>query len=65
MLLFPQKFSVLEGGLTAASVLISLGAVLGKLNPLQVLVLSILEAGAYVLNSYIGYKVLGAVDVGQ
>ncbi len=29
-------FSVLEGGLTAASVLISLGAVLGKLNPLQV-----------------------------
>jgi ammonium transporter Rh len=51
--------------LTAASVLISLGAVLGKLNPLQVLVMCIIEAGAYVLNSYIGYKVLGAVDVGQ
>ena len=58
-------YRVLDGGLTAAAVLISLGAVLGKLNPLQVLVMSLVETGAFVLNAYIGYKVLGAVDVGE
>ena len=57
--------SVLEAGLTGASVLISLGAVLGKLNPLQILVLSLVETGAFVFNAHIGYKVLGAVDVGK
>jgi hypothetical protein len=31
----------------------------------QVLVMSIIEAGFFVLNSHIGYKLLGVVDVGK
>ena len=56
---------VLEGGLASAAVLISLGALLGKLNPFQILMLSIIEAPIFVLNSYLGYTILGVADVGN
>ena len=56
---------VLEGGLASATVLISLGALLGKLNPFQILMLSIIEAPIFVLNSYLGYTILGVADVGN
>ena len=56
---------VLEGGLAAAAVLISLGALLGKLNPFQILMLSIIEAPIFVFNSYLGYTILGVADVGN
>ena len=56
---------VLEGGLASAAVLISLGAVLGKLNPFQVLLLSLIEAPLFVLNTYLGFTILGVVDVGE
>ena len=59
------SYRVLEGGFAAAAVLISLGAVLGKLNPLQVLVMSLVEAPLFVMNSYLGYTILGIVDVGE
>ena len=58
-------FSILDGGFAAAAVLISLGGVLGKLNPFQLLVMSIIEAAMFVLNSYVGYSVLGVIDVGK
>lgn len=45
---------ILEGGLCAAAVLISFGAVLGKMTPLQLLVMALLETPVFVLNSYVG-----------
>ena len=36
--------SILEGGLAAASVLISFGAVIGKFNPFQLLLLALVES---------------------
>ena len=55
----------MEGGFASAAVLISLGAVLGKLNPLQILLLALLECPMFVLNSYLGYTIFGVVDVGN
>ena len=56
---------VVEGGLAAAAVLITLGAVLGKLNPFQILMLSLLETPVFALNLHLGYSILGCVDVGK
>ena len=56
---------VVEGGLAAAAVLITLGAVLGKLNPFQILMLSLLETPVFALNLHLGYSILGCVDVGM
>jgi len=55
---------VLEGGFAAAAVLISLGGLLGKVNPFQLLVVVIIEASLFVVNGWIGYTVLGVADVG-
>ena len=64
LLVFSSISSLLEAGLASAAVLISLGAVLGKANPLQVLVLSLLESAVFVSNSHLGYSVMGVADVG-
>ena len=56
---------VLEGGLAAASVLISFGVVIGKLNPFQLLVMGIIETILFTINMHIGYVMFGAVDVGK
>ena len=37
---------------------------IGKLNPLQVVVMVILESAIFTANAYIGYKLLHAVDIG-
>ena len=55
---------VIEGGVAAAAVLISFGAVLGKVNPLQLLFMGLIETIFVVLNLHIGYHVLGIADVG-
>ena len=56
--------SVLEGGFAAATVMISVGGVFGKINPFQALIMCLIEAPLFVLNGYIGYQILGVVDVG-
>jgi len=62
---FPVTFhSILNGGFGAAAVMISVGGVLGKLNPFQILVMSVIEAAMFVLSCFIGYDILGVVDVG-
>ena len=58
-------YRVLEGGFASAAVLISLGAVLGKLNPFQILIMSLIEAPMFVLNSYLGYTIFGVADIGK
>jgi ammonium transporter Rh len=55
---------LLEGGVAAAAVLITFGAVLGKLNPLQLLAVCLVETTLFTANAHIGYSVLGTADVG-
>ena len=58
-------FRLLTGGLAAAAVLISFGAVLGKLNPFQLLVFALIETTVFILNEHLGYKIMGVLDVGR
>ena len=45
--------------------LVTFGVLIGKVNPLQLLVLGFIETVLFVMNCYIGYTVLGVVDVGE
>ena len=36
----------------------------GKYNPFQLLVLALVESGLFVVNSHIGYSLLGVLDIG-
>ena len=65
MYLLLSFFSVLEGGLAAASVLISFGVVIGKLNPFQLLVMGIIETVLFTVCMHVGYVMLGVIDVGM
>ena len=58
-------FRVIEGGFASAAVLISLGVVLGKLNPFQILIMTLIEVPFFVINAYLGYTILGVADVGK
>ncbi|EEC17214.1 ammonium transporter, putative, partial [Ixodes scapularis] len=49
---------------TAAVVLISFGAVLGKTSPLQLLVMAIIEVVIFACNEHLGIEKLFAVDIG-
>jgi len=55
---------IVEGGVVAAAVLISFGVLIGKINPLQLLVMGIIECIVVILNMYLGYTVMGVNDVG-
>ena len=55
---------IVEGGVVAAAVLISFGVVIGKVNPLQLLFMGLIETIFVVLNAHIGYSILGVSDVG-
>ena len=55
---------VIEAGVLSAAVLISFGAILGKVNLLQLLFMGIVETVFVAINFYIGYSVLGVKDVG-
>ena len=55
---------IVEGGVVAAAVLISFGVVIGKVNPLQLLFMGLIECIFVVLNAHIGYSLMGVCDVG-
>ena len=55
---------MLEGGLCAATVLVTFGVLIGKINPLQLLLLGLIETVLFVANCHVGYSMFGAVDVG-
>ena len=55
---------IIEGGVVAAAVLISFGVVIGKVNPLQLLFMGLIETIVVVLNAHVGYSLLGVCDVG-
>ena len=55
---------VIEAGLIGGAVLISFGVIIGKVNPFQLLFMALMESIFCVINLYVGYFVLGVVDVG-
>uniref|UniRef100_UPI00398E70D9 ammonium transporter Rh type C-like 2 n=1 Tax=Pristiophorus japonicus TaxID=55135 RepID=UPI00398E70D9 len=56
--------SLINADFCAASVLISFGAVLGKVSPVQLLIMSLFEVTLYAVNEFILLNVLGAKDAG-
>lgn len=56
--------TLIEADFAVAAVLISFGAVLGKVSPIQLLVMATFEVIFYNISIYVGAVVLGAVDIG-
>lgn len=50
-------FSMLTSDFAAATVLISFGAVLGKLSCIQLVVMAMVEIAIYSVNEYIGVEI--------
>ncbi|XP_014672309.1 PREDICTED: ammonium transporter Rh type B-B-like isoform X2 [Priapulus caudatus] len=58
-------YTMLSADFAAAAVLISFGAVLGKLSPLQLLIMTFIEVVLFQLNEHIGREYLHALDAGD
>ncbi|KAK7865269.1 hypothetical protein R5R35_012566 [Gryllus longicercus] len=56
--------SLLSADLATAAVLISMGAVLGKTTPLQLILMSFIEIVIATANEYLGVQIFKAVDAG-
>ncbi|XP_063416627.1 ammonium transporter Rh type A-like [Mytilus trossulus] len=56
---------MLTADFAAATVLISFGAVLGKVGPIQLLVMAIIEVVLSQVNEHIGLEMLHVADVGE
>ncbi|XP_063594381.1 ammonium transporter Rh type A-like [Penaeus indicus] len=56
--------TLMEAEFACATVLISFGAVLGKVSATQLIFAVLLEIPAWVVNKYVGVEVLGVVDLG-
>lgn len=59
-----EWIDLLDGGFAAATVLVSFGVVIGKTTPMQLLGMALIEVPLFVANNYIGYTLLGAIDIG-
>lgn len=57
--------SLATADFVSASILISMGAVLGKVNPTQLILMSFIEVPIQVVNEYIGVRLFCAVDAGE
>eukprot|EP01120_Amphizonella_sp_Union-15-10_P016293 TRINITY_DN8546_c0_g1_i1.p1 TRINITY_DN8546_c0_g1~~TRINITY_DN8546_c0_g1_i1.p1 ORF type:complete len:486 (-),score=52.93 TRINITY_DN8546_c0_g1_i1:81-1538(-) len=57
-------FHVLNGLFCAATLMISYGAILGRVTPLQMIIMGIIEPVFYWLNIFIGSLTLKALDIG-
>jgi ammonium transporter Rh len=56
--------TLIKADFAAGAVLITFGAVLGKTNPVQMLLVALFEIIVYTLNEEIGAVMFGAVDMG-
>lgn len=56
--------TLLTSDFTAACILISFGAVLGKLSPLQYLIMAFIEVAVFSVNEWVGVNYLKTLDVG-
>jgi len=61
---FPFSYSLVKADFAAAAVLISLGAVIGKISPTQLLWMTLFEVIIFSANIAFGEKGLKASDVG-
>uniref|UniRef100_A0A915LSR4 Ammonium transporter AmtB-like domain-containing protein n=1 Tax=Meloidogyne javanica TaxID=6303 RepID=A0A915LSR4_MELJA len=59
-----ENFILINADYTAAVVLISFGALCGKLSPMQYLLMVLIEAPFSIFNEYIVVKILGVQDLG-
>ena len=57
--------SVMMGCFAAGAVLVSFGVVIGKVSPLQLLALTMIEVPVYFANMHIGVAIIQAVDCGK
>ena len=62
---FVDAYSLIGADFTSAAVLISMGAVLGKVNGFQLLIMAFLEVPLQVVNKYICSKLFCASDAGE
>ena len=53
------------GCFAAGAVLVSFGVVIGKVSPLQLLALTMIEVPVYFANMHIGVDIIQAVDAGK
>ena len=53
------------GCFAAGAVLVSFGVVIGKVSPLQLLALTMIEVPIYFANMHIGISIIQAVDCGK
>ncbi|XP_071547960.1 ammonium transporter Rh type B-like isoform X2 [Panulirus ornatus] len=63
--IFVDLNSLLGADFTAATVLISFGAVLGKTTPTQLILMTMIEIPLFAINEVIGRSYLGAIDMGD
>lgn len=56
---------IIVADFVAASVLISLGAVLGKTNPTQLIVMALIEVALQSANEFLGLRRFCAFDIGE
>lgn len=56
--------TLIGGDFAAAAVLISYGAVLGRITPTQILIMTFCEIIFYAIQEYLGYVQIEAVDMG-
>uniref|UniRef100_A0A915NB80 Ammonium transporter AmtB-like domain-containing protein n=1 Tax=Meloidogyne javanica TaxID=6303 RepID=A0A915NB80_MELJA len=61
---FTMSMILINADYTAAVVLISFGALCGKLSPMQYLLMALIEAPFSIFNEYIVVKILGVQDLG-
>ncbi|XP_046664769.1 ammonium transporter Rh type A isoform X2 [Homalodisca vitripennis] len=57
--------SLMSADITAAACLISMGAVLGKTSPLQLLIMGIIETAVYAANEFVAHHKLQVTDAGD
>ncbi|GJQ65345.1 hypothetical protein Trydic_g7459 [Trypoxylus dichotomus] len=57
--------SLLRADIAAATVLISMGALLGNTSYVQLIVMGFIEIAFFAANSYLGTKILKAIDAGD
>lgn len=60
--LFLFYCSLVVAEMCAASALVSIGAVLGKTNPVQLVLISLLEVSGFVLNEWVLHTLLKVSD---
>ena len=56
--------SVMMGCFAAGTVLVSFGVLIGKVSPLQLLAITMIEVPIYFANMHVGMAIIQAVDCG-